>query len=183
MLNLLPQAKQKALKREYVSRLAAVALFAIAALFCFAIAAFLPAFFLAHKQEAALISQNGFLKKEIESVRKESPSRILKETLKRAEALQNATSSPRVHELILAVLKEKPRAISLTGFESRLGESGKQTMTLRGRALNRNALLSFSKSLEDKNEFSKVDVPVSNFAASEDLSFSIFMEVKQEPTK
>jgi hypothetical protein len=46
-------------------------------------------------------------------------------------------------------------------------------MAVSGKAVSRDALLSFSKALKSNHRFESVDLPVSNLAKSKDIEFSI----------
>ncbi len=111
-------------------------------------------------------------------MKKESSAKVLKLSRHKLDVIEKATSTPYIHQLVAVVVGEKTDVIKLTGFEANFGANGINTLTLRGKAGNRNGLLSFSKALEQNGVFSKVSVPISNFAESSNLDFTIFATIK-----
>jgi hypothetical protein len=70
--------------------------------------------------------------------------------------------------------------VSLTGSSITLSDISYQiqtatsaSITLQGRAADRQSLLSFTQTLETNGHFQNVDLPVSSFAKDTDIDFSI----------
>lgn len=178
MLNLLPEENKREIKIQYSLRLVAIVFFAVFVFSIYVGVASLPPFFLAYSKEIAITNEAKSLKQEIEEMKKDSSARVLKLSRQRLDSILSATTTPYVHDLIVSVIQNKPSSISITGFDTKFDKDGKGKTTIRGKASNRNALLTFSKSLEQSSYFASVLVPVANFAASTNLEFSIEATLK-----
>ena len=155
-MNLLPLKEQASLRKEYYARLAAVILFAAAALSLIGAVSLVPAYVLlfAHKEsgEAEVVA----LQKSLDS----QDSAIVAEfsAVKKEIAILSAKGgeSDAMADVSLALLKKAGNSgISVTSisYEKR-GSEG--TLSLGGKAGDRPSLRAFQKALEGEYRFEKV---------------------------
>ena len=80
-----------------------------------------------------------------------------------------------IFEIIIA---NKDSSIRINGLEYRKSETGEGSFLILGVARDRENLSRFIRSLESEESFTKVDIPVSNFAQDKNASFSITINGK-----
>ncbi len=176
MFNLLPQQDQEGLLKEYRLRFAAIALCFLAVLIVLSIAALAPSLFLSYQKEAVTIENDEILKKEIALRSKDDLSGVLKISEAKALALEGSASSTPVYTLIDGLIHDKAATITITGIDAKRGAGGRYEITVKGKAQDRDALLSFAQILEREKFFPDVSVPVSNFADAANINFSMLIQ-------
>lgn len=141
-----------------------------------ACALFVPAYLLsAAKRDAILVPDASLSEKaKAESKAIEGEVRALKEKLSYAKADADNIALSSVLERIGA--RREP-GISITSVALRRGAE-KGAISISGKAATRDALVSFSKSLQGEPSFGSVNLPVSSLAKSKDIPFSISIDSK-----
>ncbi len=178
MFNLLPNQEKKLREREYRLRLVTVSLLLFGALGTIASVLLIPSFVVSSQKEKLAILENESLKKEIASRSQDNLSEILKVAGDQVKALDVGSRIPYGFELVSDVVSSKTFKIKLYGMDISRSEDAKRVVKLTGRASDREALLSFARILEKGTNFSRVDVPVSNFADESNIDFFISLNVK-----
>lgn len=178
MLNLLPEQNKRELAHEYAIRLVALSLFFLATLGVIASTVLAPSLFLSSQKVKLTAEHEERLKKEIALRGKDNLTALLKKEEEKVAVLGEKEVSPYAHELIIAITKHAENGIKLTDISLKRSEGGSRPVSVTGKAPKRDALLVFARALEHDAHFSKVTVPVSNFAAAENIDFSILVESK-----
>ena len=178
MFNLLPQNEQRALALEYRLRLLIVALFALLFIGALAGGALIPSLFLSSQREDIALKNEEALKGEITLQSKYDLTNILKLAKLKANALVSDSGSPYLYEMFGQIIKDKTSAIKINGLSARVSSPSDKTIAVMGIARDRDSLVSFTKTLELEHDFDSVLVPVSNFAESMDIVFSIIVKLK-----
>ncbi len=172
MFNLLRKQEKDLVKREYKMRLGAVFL---SFLFFSAIAGtfmVLPSYFISKEKEASLQIILDALKKASLSPEGGDEGADLRFSKEKMAVLKEGSEKKDVYEIISRIVKEKPADVSISRFSlSRNGSEG--TIYVSGLSAGRSELVSFGNRLSQTGLFSKVDLPVSNFAKETSINFSL----------
>lgn len=182
LTNLLPLDRLKTLRRRYFLRLFVVA----ATLFTLLIAAssvlLVPTY--------VLLKNNAELKeRHLASL---TDSHLLtneKELFERLTSLSNSakilsalSGAPSVGKLIAAVMGAPRPGVTLSGFSYTPAlvtpKKAPATLTITGRATTRESLRSFQLALQGVSFVSSASLPVSAYAQSDDISFTITLVLK-----
>ena len=178
MFNLLPQQDRNKLISEYRLRFAIVGLLMFSALGTVAFAALAPSFFISYQKEVLTRKNSNLLKDEIALRSKDNFVDILTTAAKQAAALEVMSPVPYTYELVADVINSATSAIKITGVQVETDAKEGRDVVVTGQARNRDALLAYVRVLEKKKAFVGVTVPVSNFAASSDIDFSVLVRAK-----
>lgn len=186
MINLLPVEEKQRIRRLYRSRVIIVSLAALSALFVTGALGLVPSYLSAlARYESAVLSSGGTEQK---SAGEEEPA-LLKETKeinRKADLLIKGASDHLPGTLLREVIAKKPPGILFADFSYASPQTGKDgkgkpaEITASGVADTRDTLLSFVNTLNAREVFSSVDLPISNFVKDRDLPFTLRMEVKQK---
>ncbi|MBI2476364.1 MAG: hypothetical protein HYV67_03925 [Candidatus Taylorbacteria bacterium] len=178
MFNLLPQEEQQAINREYRLRLAATSLLFLAALSAVASVALLPSLFLSFQKEAVILKRADVLKAEIATGGRDNSASLLKLTGQKAAVFKEERPVFYFYELIRDITRQKTAGIKIMGVSIKRAEGGSPAVAVLGVAKDREALLSFERTLKREKTFAEVSVPVSNFVSAADINFSIMAKTK-----
>jgi Tfp pilus assembly protein PilN len=174
MLNLLPEENKKELAIEYRRRRAMVSLGFLAALFLATLLLFLPALIVSYNKKNQ-VSNNYQLIKVASTIRDyDSLRTVIDDVRSKLLLLKPSDNRAYIHDELQAIISQKSRAISITGFDFKPAPpAGKTEISLIGKATSREELVAFSRALEQSPLFSKVEVPVSDLVRGRDIDFSI----------
>lgn len=75
--------------------------------------------------------------------------------------------------VIQKIVSKKTPGIKITQISYKTDAFGEASISIRGSATSRDALLSFSQSFDRDTDFKKVDLPISNFIKGSDIQFFI----------
>lgn len=181
MLNILPQQQKNINQKEYTARRVAVGLGLVFAVSVISLALLAPSYFLVRVKAEVV-------RKELESTKKIldaklPPKEIMSEltaAIRHAEALKPLREPVSISELI-KIFEAKPSSIKITniGYKEKEDDaSSRATLTLLGKAPDRESLTAFGRVLESRVEFEAVDLPVSNFVKEHDIDFSMTITLK-----
>lgn len=179
MINLLPEQQRREVRREYFSRLAIVSLIFASLCFLAGTAALLPSFILSRAREAALSDQAAVLTHSVELASATGSDKKL-QNAKDHLALLSARlgeSSPR--ELLSLLIEQKKNGITLSRFAFARNPSGAMVVTVAGKASDRETLVAFSETLKKVPAFTSSNLPISNFAQSQSIPFTITVTVAE----
>lgn len=177
MRNLLTESFKRTLRQEYILRLGSVVAWLVASAFGIGILASMPSFILATSTHRTLEDQHRLLQARLSGggqVESGAPIELLG---KRLEVLARAKDRERLTEALLSVLNHRSDSITLRSM-GYTKAGGKTELALKGTALNRDALLSFKRALEEDGRFESVGLPVSNLAREKDILFDITLSGK-----
>ena len=168
MFHLLPDDYKKSILAEYKRRRIVVVVSGVALLGVIANVHITPSLALiwGDRQEVSQEYSRGAGLSPEEEARVQYQIKFLKESA----ALPDVASRPL--EFFERVITSKNQDIRIRGF-SFTTENKKITLSVSGVALNRDALVAFSRSLKEKGRFSSVDLPVENLARGRNAEFRI----------
>lgn len=174
LTNLLPEDRQRALRRDYFLRLTVVAIAFLIVLALAAAILLLPSYvFLSenfHTKESRLAS--------IESVASSSDETALSAQLTAlsddAATLEALADAPSVSSLIRTVLAVSRPGIVLSGFAyAPRTDTNPGTLAISGTAATRDALRNYQLALQGESFARAADLPVSAYAKDSDIAFTI----------
>ena len=178
MLNLLPRQQKILLQKEYSGRRLIVWLGSIALALVISLILLSPSYFLtrirADETRGELENAKRALDAEL------PPKEIIAElqtAVRNAEDLKPLTKSLSVYELV-KIFETRPKTIRIAGISFSEQAEGQPTITVNGRAENRDGLTAFGRALESRVEFATVNLPVSNFVKEKDIDFSMTITLK-----
>lgn len=178
MINLIPPSAKKRIIKEYWLRVAAVWLFLLSGAFALIALTMTPLFVLVNSQLSALTLANSVPLEDIQTFQS------VKEDVERAN--QNARTlltDPVVLEgnTIVTTLESLGSAqVTLVGFSIARSRTVISNVSVRGVARNRSALVDFQEAVRAHEIFSDAELPLSSFAESEDISFTMKVMINDQ---
>ncbi|MEK7070356.1 MAG: hypothetical protein AAB966_00960 [Patescibacteria group bacterium] len=176
MLELLPNANKKAVKKEYFLRLTIVALSFLIATEIFFLVSLLPSYFLSAVKERVV-------NKEFESVIKSNNSSeekelrtTIKETKEMVASLKPKGDTFLMKDLIFKIIGRKNSGIKINGISVSYSKNGQYQIIIKGTSKDREFLKSFAEGLRSEKAFSSIDLPISNFTKISDIDFNITLK-------
>ncbi len=183
MFNLLPEALKREIKSEYRKRW----LVAVLTLLLFIQVSFLvfllPSWTLSFSKEKEAVLLLEELGEGNTSQGAGSTASIITETNLKLRIIDTVMKSPEAFPLIDAVISNRNTSIKLSDISYTSMGTSTATVTLSGVGATRDALVSFSKKLEETKLFKSVNLPVGNLAKDKDINFSINITVVKNDKK
>lgn len=178
MANLLPKKEQDSLKKDYSLRRLDVTLFLVCIILAISLVLIFPSYILSKVR-----ATNASL--DLETVKKATnaanPSddltRSLREAKEKAVSLGISQKTTSVYDLV-HTFESKSSAIKIQDIAYVRGADD-TTIVIRGRADDRESLTALQKQLNANPNFSRVDLPISNFAKDKNIDFSMNITVKK----
>jgi len=168
MSNLLPEKEKQGLYREYRYRLAVCGLTFLFVLLIFSFVGLVPSFFAMSAQMK--IFENDTAPAPGAVTEEEELLASIDETGKRLQFMETWLTRPRLSEIIRHILAEKHRGVSLSGFGY---DAEDKKISINGYARVRDDLVDFKNALGASNIFGEINLPLSDLAKREDVSFAI----------
>ncbi|MBM2817592.1 MAG: hypothetical protein HW401_182 [Parcubacteria group bacterium] len=176
MLELLPNAHKKALKKEYFLRLTAVSLSFLIAVELFFLVSLLPSYFLSVVKESVVNKEfENAMKSNNNSEDKELQADI-KETKEMVALLKSKGDNLLMKDLILKIIDRKSSGIKINGISVSYSKNGQYQIIVKGMSKDRELLKLFAERLRSEKAFSSVDLPISNFTKISDIDFNITLK-------
>ncbi len=179
MINLLPEQQRKEVRREYFSRLAIVSCLFASLCFLAGTAALLPSFILSRAREAALSDQAAVLRHSVELASATGADKKLQDAKDRLALLSARLREPVPRELLSLLIGQKKNGITLNRFAFARNPSGAVVITVGGSASDRETLVAFSETLRKVPAFTASNLPISSFAQSQSIPFTITVTVAE----
>lgn len=178
MFHLLPEKEKKVLKREYLFRLIFVILCFVGASLVVASVFLLPSYLLSNRKLADLNEQNSQIKQDIQKKTDPNLAKFLSSLKGNLAALKitNTTGSSSVP--IKEITDKKTSGITLNQFFINYNDSG-SSIIVSGNAKTRDYLTTFYHDIQSIPDFSKVDLPISDFAADKNIDFTMTLTIKK----
>ncbi len=179
MFNLLPIQQRKIIYKEYSSRRMVLVLNFLNLTGIIALVLLVAPFFLVNLKYND--SQEEMKNLEIETPELKNTESLELLASKTGEKLKLLQNVPALLPLSVweKVIKNKSEDIKIKSF-SYLSESAGINVFVRGTADSREALTTFSRSIESEASFKNVDLPVSSLTRDKDLDFSISFSVRED---
>jgi hypothetical protein len=173
MFHLLPEKEKKILQREYISRLILIGLiFVLASLLVGSVFLF-PSYLLSVRKLADANMNNQQVKSAIAAKTDSALTTFLATLKDNLNALVPISKTTNFSILAREITDKKESGIKINEFSQ-----SDQTLIINGVSSDRQSLLRFSHELQTIKDFSKVDLPISDFAKDKDINFSITLTVK-----
>ncbi len=172
MTNLLPYKNMRSIQMEYWCRVGIVVGISFTIVLCIGIILLVPSY-LSSKEHLRLVTeQEATIVAEISA----TDDAELQKLLDKIEDQMASVMShrPTLFRGISDVLREIPRGIQITDFVMTTEKS--REVRLYGIADRRDTLIRFRENLEASQKFADIVLPLSDLAASEDISFDIAMK-------
>lgn len=168
----LPNKEQSILKRGYLIRLAVVAMFLLSVVGLIGIGSLFPAYVYVYTEEQSQIKIVDSLKKDKAGTNITSMQDELSADEKKVKTLTNASMSTLPSSLIERVIVARGQ-VRITSIILNDISTTTAIITLGGIAPTRESLVAFKSKLENLSIGNKVDLPISGFAKSKDIPFSL----------
>jgi hypothetical protein len=173
MFNVLPDGLKEQVRKEYATRMwIMVGVVCV----CVQISAL---FFLFPSIEASMYKKSDIVLS-LDSLRsaqkmseQESWSQRIPRTNATLEMINTMLQYPRVVPAMELILSKRPHGILLTDIAYESKDAANSSVVLRGVSKDREALVSFVKTLKESAFFESVELPVSNLAKEKNIDFSI----------
>lgn len=187
MTNLLPDSYKEKILKEYSHRRLIVSLIMLSLIGIISAIALFPSYVVVQKQLGEAKDRLG----QIEAIAEENEINKhinrLREANDLASALEPPSAEVRYYVVTNSILENKNFGISIESMsfniqqtssenegEGQKGLEKKQVrISISGIAENRDALIEFEKSMKGISYIDRVELPVSNFAAQNDINFSM----------
>lgn len=174
-MNLLPHSEQKHIRREYYMRVAVVGSILLSSVTVMGILMIVPSYILAHNERVILEEQH---KEVVEGVKQDTTSQeVIKTMNHQIERADELISKKHIASIFAEIVHEKPPGAFITGLYQEKGSAKLYTVDVRGVADTRATLLSFQESLKNNRAFDSVTIPISNFAKSKNIPFTITLTI------
>ena len=173
MFHLLPEKEKKALEAEYHYRLSLVLLIFILGTLVAGSVFLLPSYLLSERKLSDISFRNDQVKKEIQAKTDPEVSDFLTSLKSNLAALKPGETNPKFSILMKEITDKKPSGISINDIQW-----DNKTLVAGGIAGDRETLLGFSRDLQSVSDFSKVDLPISDFAKNKDIDFTLTITLK-----
>ncbi len=171
-INLLPQREKQIIKNEYRTRLFIVGIVVFSFVLLMGALMMVPAYMHVRSErilgEARLVSLDGSSSTEDDHIDEE-----IDKTNHEMVALTTLLTANKSADIFEEVINARPTGIVITGLYKEKKETSDDTITVAGTAKDRTILLEFADALKANSSFKEVKVPISNFASSKDIPFTI----------
>lgn len=171
MINLIPPAGFKVLKREYLLRVGATCCFLSGGVLLVFTVTLAPTYILTR-------AQVGEYQARVDGVGDEA--KVFADAQKEAETtqtlllqLQMGTSSLRASHIVREIEQSTPEGIIFTTFSIQNIKGVAKTIQVQGTASTRETLIQFKNHIEASDVFLKADIPIADLARDVDLPFAI----------
>ena len=185
MLNILPTTEKKKILTEYRLRLASMAFFAVAALILVSLVLLVPSYILAvtkfnsissqitlQESKQDLTGQGKVIDVQVREVNKKINLFLLGRGVYRL-------SPP---DIIAKIIAMRGSTIKIQGFDYDAA-GGQERLAISGVAADRDSLAQFVDVLKKDPTFTSIELPVSSYVKSTNISFSIMATRVQAPQK
>lgn len=180
MINLIPPAAKRGMKREYWMRVLVVWLFIGMVVLAVAAVLLVPSLVLVDSQLRAFATQLQTAAQAAEQ--QEALTDMVRDVNTQARAVAALGAVPSLNQYIDRVRAVQGPAITISNISIRREEDASVAqLTLTGTAASRSSLTGFSNALVADPLFSKADVPLENLAANENITFSLTVVVTPNP--
>lgn len=177
MFNLLPDNVKKEIKTEYKIRLITMIFVFVILLQVSLFISILPSWVISSSKEEDIMLEtedaaNAKFFKDSDEI-----TSIISSTNTRLGHITTLLEYPKARPFIDKIISSKTSSIHLNNFVYALNKTD-ATISIQGISGTREALISFSKTLQDSKMFKTVDLPISNLAKDKNISFSMTLVTK-----
>ncbi len=178
MFNVLPEQFKKTITTEYYVRLGALVCCVVCVLEVCTIVFLLPSWMVGTIQKKEL-TQHIAIMQDLPVARS---SNTVADTITSLNQLLEVVTTTFVYEkptsLLDEILKNKNSNIHIIDYSSTYVDSTHASLSITGKSVNRNALVTFVKTLQQDKKFSNIELPVSDLARDSDIPFTLQIKEK-----
>ncbi len=176
MINLIPNEEKKKIRKDFYVRVVIVSFFVLGIGILISNFMLIPALFYSSLEKKLVGDHFNQNQNKLNLETSEDNKALIENLENKISIIKNAQKnnflvSERVINILLA---KKTEGIKINEINFTSNEKGR-SINIRGQALSREKLLLFKKNLEKDINFTKVDLPVSNFIKSTDIEFSLVL--------
>jgi Tfp pilus assembly protein PilN len=172
MVNLLPTAHERSLKRDYYLRLISLVALMLSLVIFLGGLLLIPSYFLARASADASTRYVAALEETVGLRERSGVGATVATLAERVRILNEYAAAPVTPGIVTALIGAMPKGIALTSLSITRTSAG-ASVSINGSAASRDALLSFATALKDVHAFSGVALPVSQLASDKDIPFSL----------
>ncbi len=179
MFNLLPDNLKNSIKKDYnLRRLIVVLLFLIFIQISFMVFLF-PIWLSSYYKEKEYITMRDEMNSNLSVLNIASTTSNIKTLNNNLAIMDKVLSYPKIVHYLNVVFLNKSKSILIDDISYVDTNEKSATLTVEGKSVTREALLTFVKNLQTSGAFSSVDLPISNYAKDKDLDFSIKLTIAE----
>lgn len=171
MFNILTEDLKNDLKKAYKTRFWVLVFSIFNFLLIIFLLSLIPSYFILNDEKNNLKVQYDLLSQKSVSNDYSLTRKIFKDTNNFLNFLSLNNDKPFVYDFVADISNIKNNNIQVKNIMLNRLNATSSVITISGVALNREALTTFVKNIENKKTL-KIDVPVSNFAKDKDIDFS-----------
>ncbi len=173
MFNVLPDILKEEIKKEYTLRLLLVIFLCIIFIQVSFLIFIFPSWIVSSYREKDIVSQIAESNTSPISNNANAVSSVVSSTNLKLNIINTFLKYPEVTPIFNAIVINKTPGITLNQFLYTSVQTDEASISLGGVAVSREALVLFSKTLEQTKIFKTVDLPVSNLAKDKNIEFTI----------
>lgn len=171
MINLIPPAGVRVLKREYLLRVGATCGFIIGVVFLLLTATLVPTYVLTRAQIQEYQTRMKGVGNEAQAFA--DAEKEAEKTQILLAQLQTNPSTFRASDVVREVERVAPHGIVFKTFSILSTAGVAKTIQVQGTASTREVLIQFKKAIEASDVFEKAEIPIADFAKDVDLPFTV----------
>lgn len=176
MINLLPEFQKKKLRTEYILRFFSVLFVFTSVVMVSAIIFLFPSYFISQLDEKTALDKVKIIRQSSETDEIVQINIELKVVQQKLGVLSKSDETVSISELTNAIISHA-KGITINGFSyAKSKDNGAWVISISGIANKREDLRAFEQNLEKDENFSEVELPVSNLAKDRDINFNIKAE-------
>lgn len=177
MFNVLPENLKMQIKKEYRLRLLIVIFICIIFVLSSLLIFMLPPWVISSYKEWDVSSRVSNVSKSLSASNANAISAVVSSTNLKLNIINNTLQYPEITPIINVILINKTSGITIREFLYTSPNPQEGSITINGVANSREALVRFSKTLEQTKVFKTVDLPVSNLAKGKNIEFSVNLTI------
>ena len=181
VINILPYEEKKILRKEYWMRFFTIILNLVALTGITASLLLFPSYFISQSKENLVENRLEVFNSENPNLNNDNINKITEDINLRLETLSKAEPAYQINDKVLNnILSSRTNGITFSQilFNKKTTEGNISVLEIYGTATNRDSLRNFKTTLDNNPNFSKVDLPISNFLEKTELNFTISITMK-----
>lgn len=177
MFNLLPVDIKESIAREYSHKRLLVILFFVVCVQATMLVFIFPTWLVSFYKEKEIIAESQKVNNNLNDSNVSPATTEIKSINSRLNVINTSLEYPKLLPFIDTVISKKTNSISINNFSYVPSASSSATLIVGGVSATRESLVSFVKSLEDTELFTKVDLPIGNLAKDKGIEFTISLKI------
>jgi hypothetical protein len=181
MFNLLPENLKLKIKAEYAERRIVVILIFVISLLISIIVMLLPTWLSSLYKEMETKKESDKMNQYLATFNVTPTVDLIKSINQKLNILDTLLAYQKIIPNLDIIIAQKTSAIVLTSIAYTSASGDTATISIGGKAVTRDSLVTYVKKLQDTVKFKAVDLPISNLAKDKNISFTmnVTVDVKQ----